>query len=449
MPVTMPAPDAIYTVSRLNREVRNVLAEIFPTLWVQGEISNLAKPISGHLYFSLKDESAQVRCAMFKNRQTGLRCNPENGMQVIVKANIGLYEGRGEYQLVIESLQPAGAGTLQLAFEALKHKFFKDGLFDERHKKTLPPFPTTIGVITSATGAAVRDILSVLNRRYPLAEIIIYPVPVQGDSAAKKIADMIKTADKRNECDVLILSRGGGSLEDLWAFNEEVVALSIFECATPLVSGIGHEIDFTIADFVADRRASSPSAAAELISPDVGELQLEVNNYFEKLNRLQKNLLQKLKQQVLSLSKQIQHPKQRMEQLARTTDEYALRLNYLMDKKINDNKLKISLIATGINNLNPANRIAQQIQAVKNLHSRLKAAINAMLERSNRHLTSLNQVLETVSPAATLERGYAIVTDSKSGTIVRETNNLGTGDHLNIQLSKATIESTINKIYAK
>ena len=219
-----PDPGDIYTISRLNREVRRVLEDVFPLIWVQGELTNLAKPNSGHLYFTLKDNAAQVRCAMFKNRQSGVRFTPENGMLVMARANIGLYEGRGEYQLIIESLEPAGTGSLQIAFEALKQKLATEGLFAEEHKKPLPIFPKTIGIITSATGAAIQDILSVLKRRYAYAKVIIYPVPVQGEGAAIKIANAIKQADQREECDVLILTRGGGSLEDLWSFNEEMVA---------------------------------------------------------------------------------------------------------------------------------------------------------------------------------------------------------------------------------
>jgi exodeoxyribonuclease VII large subunit len=229
-----PAANDIYTISRLNREVRTVLEDVFPTVWVQGEISNLVKPASGHLYFSLKDNNAQVRCAMFKNRQSGLRFEPENGMQIMARANVGLYEGRGEFQLIIQSLEPAGAGALQLAFEALKQKLAAEDLFDEEHKKPFPIFPKNIGIITSATGAAVRDILSILERRYPAADVIIYPTLVQGEGAGQKIAKTIKLAEKRKECDVFILARGGGSIEDLWVFNEEIVARAIFDITTPI-----------------------------------------------------------------------------------------------------------------------------------------------------------------------------------------------------------------------
>ena len=225
---TLPTPEDIYTITRLNHEVRQLMEEVFPVIWAEGEISNLAKPASGHFYFTLKDDNAQVRCAFFKNRHTNLSFDLDNGLKVLAKANVGLYEGRGEYQLIIEQIEPAGAGALQIAFDALKQKLAAEGLFDEKHKKDLPIYPKTIGIITSATGAAIRDILSILKRRYPLGNLVIYPVPVQGEDAAATIAKKIKVAEKRKECDVLIIARGGGSLEDLWAFNEEIVARAIF-----------------------------------------------------------------------------------------------------------------------------------------------------------------------------------------------------------------------------
>ena len=283
----LPTPEDIYTITQLNREVSELLEEVFPIIWVEGEISNLAKPASGHLYFTLKDNNAQVRCAFFRNRHTNLRFDLNNGMKVLAKVNVGLYEGRGEYQLIIEQIEPAGAGALQIAFDALKQKLATEGLFDKEHKKVPPKYPKTIGIITSSTGAAIRDILSILKRRYPLGDLIIYPVPVQGDGAAAAIAKKIKIAEKRNECDVFILTRGGGSLEDLWAFNEEVVARTIFDIDTPIISGIGHEIDFTIVDFIVDLRAATPSAAAELVSPDIGEVIQKLKHYEKQLIHFQ------------------------------------------------------------------------------------------------------------------------------------------------------------------
>ena len=449
MPRVTPATSDIYSVSRLNREVRLLLEATFPTVWVRGELSNLARPASGHLYFTLKDSAAQVRCAMFKNRQSGLRFKPENGMALIARANIGLYESRGEYQLIVDSLQPAGAGALQLAFEALKQKLAGESLFAETHKKALPPFPRAIGVITSVTGAALRDILSVLARRFPLAQVIIYPAPVQGQGAAPKIAAMIALADARRECDVLILARGGGSLEDLWAFNEESVARAIFDCQTPLVSGIGHEIDFSIADFVADRRAPTPSAAAELASPEAAELSAGLRGSAERLLQMQSNRLQQQKQRLLHLSQRLPHPGQRLQQYAQRIDEYALRLNHRMEKRLGQGRLRLVATHARLNDLNPAGRLARQAQCLTSLEQRLKRAIGAIISAAGQRLGTLDQILQTVGPLATLERGYAIVTEKRGGRIVREARDLQAEDPLRIRIARAEIDARVEGIREK
>jgi len=445
----LPTANDIYTISRLNREVRTVLEEVFPTVWVQGEISNLAKPASGHLYFSLKDNSAQVRCAMFKNRQSGLHFEPENGMQVMARANVGLYEGRGEFQLIIQSLEPAGAGALQLAFEALKQKLAAEGLFDEEHKKHFPVFPKNIGIITSATGAAVRDILSILERRYPVANIIIYPTLVQGEGAAIKISNAVKSAEQRNECDVFILARGGGSIEDLWAFNEEVVARTIFDITTPIVSGVGHEIDFTIADFVADQRAATPSAAAELISPDSNDVLIKLKHREQQLIRSQKQTIQNFQSHIELLSKRVPHPKQRLMELIQRTDEYSMRLRHQVEKKIAHKKMSLTEIAGKINESNPAHKISRQIEKVNVLQMQFKKSIRRTLEKANDEISSLSHMLNTVSPISTLERGYAIVTEQKTNKIVTNTTQLQTGDQLRIRLASSEIDSTIDTIHEK
>ncbi len=444
-----PDVNDIYTISRLNREVRTVLEEVFPTVWVQGEISNLAKPASGHLYFSLKDTTAQVRCAMFKNRQSGLRFEPENGMQIMARANISLYEGRGEFQLIIQSLEPAGAGALQLAFEALKQKLSAEGLFDEEHKKLLPPFPKNIGIITSATGAAVRDILSILKRRYPSGNVIIYPTLVQGDGAAQEIAKTIKFAEQRKECDVFILARGGGSIEDLWAFNEEIVARTIFDITTPIVSGVGHEIDFTIADFVADQRAATPSAAAELISPDSMDVLTKLKHREEQLVRSQKQTIFNFQNRVALLSKRVAHPKQRLMELIQRTDEYSMRLNHHVEKQLSKKKVLLTEMTGKINKLNPAHTIARQIEKVNVLQIQFKKSINRTLEKAQDEVLRLEHILKTVSPISTLERGYAIVTEQKSNKIVTNTKHIQSGDQLRIRLATSEIDSTVDAIHEK
>ena len=449
MPHATPNTSDVYTVSRLNRAVRRLLEEAFPAVWVQGELSNLARPASGHLYFTLKDSAAQVRCAMFKNRQSGLRFKPENGILIVARANIGLYEGRGDYQLIIESMQPAGAGALQLAFEALKLKLSGEGLFAETHKKPIPPFPRTIGVITSATGAAVRDILSVLARRFPPGRVIIYPAPVQGAGAAAKIATMIELADARRECDVLILARGGGSLEDLWAFNEESVARAVFACAIPLISGIGHEIDFSIADFVADQRAPTPSAAAELASPDAAKLALRLQRHASQLSRILTTRLRQHQQQLEHLARRLPWPGQRLQQQAQRVDEYSLRLIHQIEKRLGQDRIRLAGLNARVNDQNPAAKIAQQAQALSNLEQRFKRAIKTIINNAGQRLGTLQQILQTVGPLATLERGYAIVTERQSGRIVREAKGLKTGDQLQIRIARAEIDSRVDAIREK
>ncbi|HHA18093.1 MAG TPA: exodeoxyribonuclease VII large subunit, partial [Methylophaga sp.] len=274
----------IYAVSRLVREARVALEGSFPLLWVEGEISNLAMPASGHIYFTLKDEAAQVRSAMFRNRNRQLRFKPENGMQVLLRVRVTLYEGRGEFQLVVEHMEEAGSGALQRAYEALKHRLGEEGLFDQEHKKPLPVLPEYIGVVSSPDGAAVHDILTVLKRRFPATNVILYPVAVQGADSITQIAKAIAEADQRGECDLLIVGRGGGSLEDLWSFNDERVARAIFDCRIPVISAVGHEVDFTIADFVADVRAPTPSAAAEIAVPDATEWLTKIHGFGRRLS---------------------------------------------------------------------------------------------------------------------------------------------------------------------
>ncbi|MGH8452978.1 MAG: exodeoxyribonuclease VII large subunit, partial [Nevskiales bacterium] len=318
----------IYTVSRLNEQVKDLLEHSFPPLWVEGEISNFIAHGSGHWYLSLKDEQAQVRCAMFRGRNQTAGFLPKNGMQVLVRARVSLYTPRGEFQLILEHMEPSGEGALRRAFEQLKQKLQAEGLFDEALKQPLPPAPGCIGVITSPTGAAIRDILNVLRRRYPLGEVVVYPVPVQGVEAAPAIVRALQTAATRQECDLLIVARGGGSLEDLWAFNEEIVARAIHACPIPVVSGVGHEIDFTIADFVADLRAPTPSAAAELCSPDTGEWRARLERMPSLMAQSQQRRLLQFAQRRDFLAKRLSqlHPGRRLEQFMQRLDEFDQRL---------------------------------------------------------------------------------------------------------------------------
>ena len=338
--------EEIYTVSRLNREVRFVIEGSFPTLWVEGEISNFAAPHSGHWYFSLKDATAQVRCAMFRPQNRRLSFTPKDGMQVLVKARVSLYEGRGDFQLLAEHLEEAGEGKLRQEFEALKKRLLEAGLFAEEHKKPLPAIPRCIGIITSPTGAAIRDILSVLQRRFASVPVIIYPTLVQGDLAAPNIVKAIETANHRNECDALILTRGGGSLEDLWPFNEEKVAYAIYRSNIPIVSGVGHEIDFTIADFVADLRAPTPSAAAELATPDREELLNSLDQHQKQLARLAKQKLQQFQQNLDWMKKHLQqqHPKRRLAEQAQHLDLCEITLVRLQNKLLAEHQANLKTL---------------------------------------------------------------------------------------------------------
>lgn len=435
----------IVTVSRLNQQVRMTLSSSFPLLWVEGEISNLARPTSGHLYFTLKDAGAQVRCAMFKSRNLGLRVRPENGMQVLVRARVGLYERRGEFQLTVERMEKAGQGALQLAFEALKQKLDAEGLFDSGLKKSLPAFPHQLGIVTSPTGAAIRDILSILGRRFPALPILIYPVPVQGEQAPGAIIQALHQADRRQECDVLILARGGGSLEDLWAFNDENVARAIAACKIPLISGVGHEIDFTIADFVADQRAPTPSAAAELISPDRNELLSKLSSHLKLIERLMRNQLEHLRQQLKWLQGRLgqQHPRQRMQQQSQRLDELERRLHQAIHNGFQSKTAHLNTLTALLQQRTPRVRLVQTQAHHGQLQKRLYSAMAQLLKDRSHRLATQVQSLHAISPLATLSRGYAIVTRQSDQAIVRTHDDVRSGSKIHIQLAQDRLAAII------
>ncbi|OGO91168.1 MAG: hypothetical protein A3F10_01710 [Coxiella sp. RIFCSPHIGHO2_12_FULL_42_15] len=390
--------EPIYQVSDLNAEAKFLLEESFQTVWVIGEISNKVLAHSGHLYFSLKDARAVIRCALFKTSAQRLNFLPENGQQVLLQARVTLYEARGDFQLVIQQMHPAGEGLLQITFLQLKQKLAQEGLFDPVHKKIPPRFPNTIGVITSATGAAIRDIIKVIHRRCPTIGIIIYPTLVQGQQAAPNIADTIATANRRHECDVLLLARGGGSLEDLWAFNEEIVARAIFASELPIVTGIGHEIDFTIADFVADVRAPTPSAAAEITTPDLHQWLLQFSQCYQRLLRQLQQEFQQTKIQLHTLQQRLRHPKQQLDVFT---------------------------------------------QQLTSLCQRLLISSQQLFEHSQQCLTHLAQQLHTVSPLKTLERGYAIATHADTGVIIRDEKQVKPNDNIYIELAAGKLLAQI------
>jgi exodeoxyribonuclease VII large subunit len=436
----------IYSVSRLNSEVRAVLEGSFPLLWVEGEISNLARPASGHIYFTLKDPHAQVRCAMFRMKRQLLRFQPENGLKVLIRARVGLYEGRGEFQLVAEHMEPAGEGDLQQAFEALKFKLQQEGLFDSAHKQALPLLPKRIGVVTSPSGAAIRDVLSVLRRRLPAVPVLIYPVVVQGEEAPRSIINALRLAEQRQDCDLLILTRGGGSLEDLMAFNDEGVARCIHALTIPVISAVGHEVDFTIADFVADRRAPTPSVAAELATPD----RLEV---LDRLNALQRRIglgtrrhLASSNQALQALVKRLEraHPGIRLQQRQQYLDELGPHLLRCIRSRLTQDTSRLGLLASRLRAVTPGHRLNRQQELLHGLRHRLDLALGASLRAKQHRLGSASGTLNALSPLATLQRGYSITRLLPERTLLQDAGQVQRGDRLETRLANGTITSTVD-----
>jgi exodeoxyribonuclease VII large subunit len=449
----MPTPDPpsrdVYSISRLNTEVRTVLEGSFPLVWVEGEISNLAMPRSGHLYFSLKDANAQVRCALFRNRRQLLRFQPGNGDQVLARARVGFYEPRGDFQLIIEHMEPAGAGSAQRAFEALKQKLQAEGLFDSGRKRDLPPFPRRIGVITSPSGAAIRDVLNVLERRAPQIAVTIFPAQVQGQDAPTDLVEALQVALARRDCDLLLLTRGGGSAEDLAAFNDERLARLIADAEIPIVSAVGHEIDFTIADFVADRRAPTPSAAAELISPDGDELTQRLTTLAGRLAGAARRRLDERTRHLALASDRLQRlsPRNRLRQQEQRLDELDLRLARTMRGDMAIRNHSLYRLQHRLEAQSPRQRLALLAQRFKTASSHLGSAMQAALEKRSRHLSATARELNAVSPLATLQRGYSVLRDPATGGVIGSVESVTPGDKLEAMLADGRIEMTAGKIF--
>ena len=411
--------DEIYSVSHFVRLCKNSIEKHIPQSFIQGEISNLSKPSSGHWYFSLKDENSQIRCAFFRLNQRKIQFTPENGMSVIIRGVTTLYPQRGDFQLIVQQMEPAGVGNLQLAFDQLKNKLRLEGLFDSENKKEIPEYPEKIGVISSSTGSVIRDIIEVLKSRYPLSEILLYDTIVQGEIAHHKIIKALKAADDQKHCDVLILARGGGSLEDLWAFNEEELARAIFDCSTPIISSIGHETDTTIADFVADLRAPTPSAAAVSATPDV-------NAILYNAAKLKKYLLESIKQSVESnkyslalLRQRIIDPSQQLLLNAQKLDDLELRLIRTNKRIIDENKRKLKLLISQLQNYS---------------ENFIKLQKNQLSNRAS--------VLSLLSPLNTLSRGYTI-TQNKKGEIVTSHNQINSEELIITQFHDGKVTSKV------
>lgn len=445
-----PRPDSVLSVGQLNRLARQLLEDCFPQIWVEGEISNLSRPSSGHWYFTLKDANAQIRCAMFRNRNIRIRFQPGDGAKVLVKGAISLYEARGEYQLVAEDLLPAGEGLLAAQFELLKQKLHQEGLFDPARKRPLPEHIAHIAVITSATGAAIRDIVTVLERRSPRTLVTILPVPVQGEHAPAAIVSALRTANDlaargTHAFDVILLGRGGGSMEDLWAFNDERVARAIHASRLPVVSAVGHEVDFTIADFVADVRAATPSAAAELLSRDCREQQQQLNGWSRRLiNAWQRQLTQK-RQQVHWQRKRLQHPGQRLRQWALRLDEMDMRLRATMTRRVRDRRQHLRLLNSQIHRHDPALKLQHLRTRFAALRKQLATANEKILQLRQQRLSAAAQMLHGVSPLATLQRGYAIVSTG-DGAVLRDAKNVEAGDSIRARLARGQLICTVDTI---
>lgn len=419
----MPIEAAI-TVSQLNRKAKTLLEQGIAKLWVEGEISNLSRPASGHIYFSLKDDKAQVSAAWFKQRQRGPAIGFKNGDKVLAFGRVSIYEARGNYQLIVEQMEPAGEGVLKQRFDALKKKLLAEGLFEEDRKQALPTLPARIGVITSPSGAAIRDIISVLGRRFPSIPVVVYPAAVQGDAAPGELVCALETAIERGECDVLIMGRGGGSLEDLWAFNDEALARAIADCPIPVVSAVGHEVDFTIADFVADVRAPTPSGAAEIVVPSQHDWLRRINDLAARIARVGERAVEDRAQQV---------------------DWFNGRMVAAIRQRLLGQRHDVQALRSELVQLSPALSVQRSIARLGSLRQRLTSGTNEAMSELNHRVALLGRALHSVSPLATLDRGYAIVRDT-DGKVLMNAADTKSGDEIRARLSKGELVANVTKV---
>ena len=436
---------SVISVSELNKKAKSLLEKGIPKLWIEGEISNLAKPASGHMYFSLKDEMSQIRCAWFRQRQLQNTLNIVNGSKMLALGKIGLYEPRGEYQFIVEKMEIAGEGDLKRKYEDLKRKLSAEGIFSEENKSELPNLPKRIGVITSPSGAAVQDILTVLNRRFPIIPIIIFPVAVQGEQAAPQIQNALEKANFRADCDLLILARGGGSLEDLWAFNEEIVARAIFDSEIPVISAIGHETDVTISDFTADLRAPTPSGAAELAVPDQHDWIKSIDNISEKINTI-------ITQQINSKSQLSDWINKRLSQSSpmmtvKRQIEKSNNLQKMLSSSILQNlsrqEKNIHQLKSNLNEVSPRLKIHTQLSRIKELNQKITSCSDHLLEGLNNRIKLASKTLNSVSPLRTLDRGYAIARDAKTKNVIMSADAIEIENDIEVKLAKGEIKVTV------
>ena len=436
----------VISVSELNRQAKRLLEISFPSIWIEGEISNFVRPASGHWYFTLKDPSAQARAAMFRNSNQRIRFLPREGLQVLVRARVSLYEGRGDYQLIVDHMEEAGEGALRRAFEELKNRLAQEGLFDDSRKQPLPSMPEHIGVITSPTGAAIRDILTVMKRRFPATRVTVIPTAVQGSEAAGQIVRALQVAEKTGGIDALIVGRGGGSLEDLWPFNEERVARAMATCPLPIVSAVGHEIDFTIADFVADHRAPTPSAAAEILTQNQDDWRHTLRIYQRKLASLTSAHLHLQKQTLNALKNRLRHPGQKLQEHSQRLDDLSIRLQHAMRHQLLTRHNALISADKHLRQLSPLHLIQQLKLQNRHFDLRLNGSLQSLLSRLKQQMAHLTGQLETLSPLATLSRGYAMA-QTPDGKIIRNSQTVSEGDNIKVSLVKGHLVCSVTETH--
>ncbi len=445
--IPSPADSKVLTVSLLNALARQLLEDHFPAVQVQGEISNFAQPASGHWYLTLKDAKAQVRCAMFRNRNMMVRFKPKDGMQVVVKARLSLYEGRGDYQLLVDSMEEAGAGALRQAFEQLFLKLKQEGLFEAAIKKPLPALPHHVAIVTSPTGAAIRDVISVFRRRFPATRLTIIPVSVQGLQAAQEMIRALALVNAREGClhdvDTILLTRGGGSLEDLWCYNDETLARAIHASALPVVSAVGHEVDFTIADYVADARAATPSAAAELLSPHQSDLRASLRMLLGRQMTFITAAIQHARRQLATTSKRLRHPGRKLQEQAQRLDLLELRLQRVWQRTQSQRTQTLQMAGKRLFSQRPERVLQQQRLAVSSLWQRLQHGLRRHLLQQQQHLAATSHALHTVSPLQTLARGYSI-TSTGQGEVLTRFDQVQAGATIHTRLAEGTLLSTVS-----
>ena len=433
----------IISVSEINRRAKSILEENFPFVWIQGEVSNFFSAASGHWYFSLKDESSEIRCAMFANKSHRITFEPKDGDHLVLNGTLSIFEGRGQYQIIVEHIELAGEGALLKAFEELKKKLLTEGLFDDSLKKKLPSYPRNIAVVTSPDGAVIQDIINVLSRRSPFFNLTVVPTLVQGEKAAPLICEALNKASNLENIDLIILARGGGSIEDLWAFNNEEVARAIVSCPIPLVSAVGHETDFTISDFVADIRAPTPSIAAEIISQPYSELKETLEGYQSYLLKSVESQFDSQRTRITNLIKRIRHPGDKLREIGQKVDYLETALIQEMHQKVSFKKNQLNLTQLSLQQNSPQNKVKEAKVYLQNASKDLLKAFNLKIERKRKLLGELVATIEAVSPLSVLARGYSIISTEPEGKILSSSNQVKIGQTISAVLNKGSIKAEV------